>query len=129
MQTTQCVKAFDQRLLPPAMAWFSEPHTQEGQVVEAIRSVFIALLLWYACCCYYWSSNACSADVTPCYVQIRGPSEMINHTDTRSGTRLNTRVQGPPNENRRGLPSRILCCNCCCSPSQKTCTEQLTLAT
>ena len=26
------------------MAWFSEPHTQEGQVVEAIRSVFIALL-------------------------------------------------------------------------------------
>ena len=25
------------------MAWFSKPHTEEGQVVEAIGSVFIAL--------------------------------------------------------------------------------------
>jgi len=69
-------------------------------VVLAALHHFIGSLR-YGCCCCYWSSKVCPADVTPCPVQVRRPREMANHTDTRCGTRLNTRVKGQAYENRR----------------------------
>ena len=59
------------------------------------------VLLGYGCCYCYWSSKACPVDVTPRPVQVRGPRVMADHTDTRSGARLNTRVRGQAYENRR----------------------------
>ena len=61
-----------------------------GNILLRKESLELELvLLGYGCCCCYWSSTVCPADVTPCPVQVRGPREMADHTDTRCGTGLN----------------------------------------
>ena len=85
----------------------SEVDVWRFPVVEAVPRLWLGYqgleLVWlgYGCCYCYRSSKVCPADVTPCPVQVRGPREMADHTDTGSGTRLNTRVRGQAYENRR----------------------------
>ena len=101
-------------------------------IVEAIPRLWLGYqgleLVWlgYGCCYCYRSSKVCPADITLRPVQVSGPREMADHTCGTQGLRS---VEGQAYENRRQLPSRTRCCNCCCSPRQKTCTEHLHLHT